>query len=296
MKKYVIPFFQRKGDKGITASSAEQFAQLIQGNQSLSEAYKRKILSIFKTSVKEILKDSAEYAPVMKKIVLPKAKSRAVQVFTISEQRCVEETILKSRDKRSLGIMLCFYTGIRLGELCALKWSDIDFDAGILSITKTVSRTKNFSKDGKKTILAVNTPKSETSVRKIPMPAFLLKQFSQLRKCASGNDCFILSGSNTPIDPRTCQKLYKKILDDAGVKDRKFHTIRHTFATRALELGVDIRTLSEILGHSNVTITLNIYAHSLMEQKKIAIEKMNKMYVTHREQPAFAVTCPVKAV
>ena len=91
---------------------------------------------------------------------------------------------------------------------------------------------------------------------------------------------FILSNKNTPFEPRVYQKLYKRILKETGIKDRKFHAIRHTFATRALEVGVDIKTLSEILGHSNVTITLNIYAHSLMEQKKAAIEKLNLMHVT----------------
>ena len=97
----------------------------------------------------------------------------------------------------------------------------------------------------------------------------------------------------TPIEPRTYQKLYKRILAGAGVDDRKFHAIRHTFATRALEVGVDIKTLSEILGHSNVSITLNIYAHSLMEQKKIAIDKLNEMHNTHMEIVSFAVDSTV---
>jgi integrase len=105
----------------------------------------------------------------------------------------------------------------------------------------------------------------------------------EMKILAENGNCYVLSNTEVPIDPRTYQKLFKRILKNANVKDRKFHAIRHTFATRALELGVDIKTLSEILGHSNVSITLNIYAHSLMEQKKIAIDKLNELHVMHME-------------
>ncbi len=98
------------------------------------------------------------------------------------------------------------------------------------------------------------------------------------------------------MDPRTYQKLYKRILMHAEIKDRKFHAIRHTFATRALELGIDIKTLSEILGHSNVSITLNIYAHSLMEQKKVAIDRLNKMHIKHMEMDLFTVNNSVISI
>lgn len=295
MKKYVIPFFRKRGGR-ITESSAARFAESVMENRSLSEPYKRKILSVFKTALREILKGSAECESILSAIVLPKAKGRTVQAFSVQEQGLIEKAALESGDVRSLGILLCFYTGIRLGELCALKWSDIDFGAGTLSITKTVSRIRNFRQNGNKTTLTVGTPKSETSVRKIPMPDFLLKLFSDSGKSAAGGDRFLFSGTCLPLDPRTYQKLYKRILARAGVKDRKFHAIRHTFATRALELGVDIKTLSEILGHSNVSVTLNIYAHSLMEQKRVAIEKLNKMHVNHMEIPSFAVTRSVSSI
>lgn len=289
MQKYVIPFFRRSGNDQITELRVGQFLNSINDNVSISESYKRKIITIFKTALGEILKDSVDYAPIMKKVKLPKAENTTVQVFSVKEQRLVENAALHSDDKRALGILLCFYTGIRIGELCALRWGDIDFEAGTMSIARTVSRTKNFQQPANKSTLLVGMPKSRKSARKIPLPAFLLKLSNDLKMYTEDENCYALSGSKTPIEPRTYQKLYKRILASAGVKDRKFHTIRHTFATRALELGVDIKTLSEILGHSNVSITLNIYAHSLMEQKKIAIDKLNEMYIMHMEIASFAV-------
>ncbi len=288
MHKYVLPFFGKMNDR-ITALQVGLFVKSICDNISLSESYKRKIISIFKTALREILKNSGDYAPIMEEVKLPKAENTAVQVFSVKEQRLIENAAMDSEDKRALGILLCFYSGIRLGELCALKWGDLDFEAGTMSIVRTVSRTKNFQHHVNKSILLVGMPKSKKSIRKIPLPVFLLKLSNKLKIYAKNEHCYVLSGSKTPIDPRTYQKLFKRILTSAGVKDRKFHTIRHTFATRALELGVDIKTLSEILGHSNVAITLNIYAHSLMEQKKIAINKLNEMHVTHMGITSFAV-------
>lgn len=293
IQNYVIPFFKGIENERLTEASVDKFTQGVKENASLSESYKKKILTIFKTALRDILKNNPNSSSIIEHIKLPKAQDKEVQVFSIKEQRVIEKAAICSYDKRALGIMLCFYTGIRLGELCALKWSDFDVEAGTMSITKTVSRTKNFLKNGKKTNLYIGTPKSRKSTRKIPLPVFLLRMVDKAKSNAADENCYVLSGSYVPIDPRTYQKLFKKLLNDNAVKDRKFHAIRHTFATRALELGVDIKTLSEILGHSNVSITLNIYAHSLIEQKKIAIEKFNDMHLTYMEIVPFAVASAV---
>lgn len=295
IKKYVIPFFQKQGNERITVLSVTQFVKQVKNNAVISESYKRKILSIFKTALKDILAGSTDFSEIIGSIKLPKAQSTTVQIFTMGEQRHVEVAALHSNDHRALGILFCFYTGIRLGELCALKWGDIDFEAGTVSIMRTVSRVKDFQQNANKTILLVGMPKSQKSIRKIPLPDFLLKICNGFNISHFDENTYIFSGSGTPIDPRTFQKLYKRILVTAGVKDHKFHSIRHTFATRALELGIDIKTLSELLGHSNVSITLNIYAHSLMEQKKIAMAKLNEMHTLHMESLPFAVTNSVIA-
>ncbi|QDR79628.1 tyrosine-type recombinase/integrase [Sporomusa termitida] len=279
IRKYVIPFFRDTATDRITEFYVEQFAKSIYANDVLTPAYKKKILSVFKVALGEILKDSDHLRPILKNIGLPHIDNPAVQVFSVQEQRRIETEVLKMNDKRALGVFLCFYTGIRLGELCALKWENIDFEAKTVSIVKTVSRTKNFAENGNKTILITGTPKSQNSTRKIPIPDFLLSLTCKLKNAAKAESNYILSGSDTSIDPRTYQRLFKRILVSAGVKDRKFHAIRHTFATRALEAGVDIKTLSEILGHSSVIITLKVYAHSLMEQKIAAINKLNNLYI-----------------
>lgn len=280
MKKYVLPFFKETGNEFLTENTVDQFTKSIHSNPKISESYKRKILIIFKTALKEVAKGSPGFSGLMEAVKLPKATNPEVQAFSVSEQRMIEQAAFHEKDIRAIGIILTFYTGIRLGELCALKWCDLDYEAGTISITKTVSRVKNPQRQGRKTALLVGTPKSRKSRRKIPLPKFLRDVFMEYKKKCPDENCFLFSGTEDPPDPRVYEKLFKNVLKSAGVKERKFHTTRHTFATRALEVGVDIKTLSEILGHSSVTITLNIYAHSLMEQKIIAMDKLNDMHIT----------------
>lgn len=289
MRKYVIPFFKEAGNVQITELSVARFVKSVKENNSIAESTKRKILVVFKTALKQILKGSEVYSPILELIELPKTENKPVQVFSIKEQRLIENAAIHSDNIASHGIVLCFYTGIRLGELCALKWSDFDFEAGIMSVSRTVSRVKDLKHDENKTVLLVGTPKSNKSVRKIPLPEFLLKHSKELKKYCVNENNYVISGTDIPIDPRTYQRLYNKVIASAGVKYRKFHAIRHTFATRALEVGVDIKTLSEILGHANVSITLNIYAHSLMEQKRIAMTKLNSMHITYMEPVSLTV-------
>lgn len=293
IQKYVIPYFAKSENTQITADSVSGFVRSLKEDASISVSYKKKILAVFKTALREILKNSRDCSIILESVKLPKTEQNEVQIFTTNEQRLIELTALNFEDKRALGIVLCFYSGIRLGELCALKWSDFDIEAGTMSIKRTVTRTKNFDSNENKTTLNIGTPKSRTSSRKIPLPAFLIRIAKEYILCAEKENYYILTGTDNPLDPRAYQKLYKKVLAKAGVKDRKFHAIRHTFATRALELNVDIKTVSEILGHSNVAITMNVYVHSLMEQKKIAIERFNDMHLASMELAAIAVTASV---
>lgn len=294
IKKYVVPHFRRSGNEQLTDISVARFVKDVRENLTLSEAYRRKILSIFKTALRGISRDIPEYMPLLANITLTRVSGcQEIPVFTMKEQRLIEHAAQRSKDKRAMGVILCFYTGIRIGELCAMKWSDFDMEAGTISVARTVSRIRNFGTDGRKTRLHVGTPKSRTSLRKFPLPAFLLELIRNCNPRERKESCYILSGTEKPFDPRVYQRIYKRLLTEAGIKYRKFHAIRHSFATRALELGVDIKTLSEILGHSDVSITLNIYAHSLMEQKKIVIEKFNEMHLLHMQIPLSAVNSMV---
>lgn len=288
IQSYILPFFKNENEY-LTEYSAAIFVKSICDNASLSESYKRKLITIFKTALKDILKNHPIDSNITDNIKLPKSDNSEIQVFSMKEQRLIENAVYQAGDIKSMGILLAFYTGIRLGELCALKWSDFDNDTGIMSITKTVTRVKNFHSTESKTILLVGTPKSKKAIRKIPLPIFFRNLYEDFQPNGINESCYLLSGTNKPPDPRTFQNLFKKVLADVGIKERKFHATRHTFATRALELGVDIKTLSEILGHANVSITLNIYAHSLMEQKKLVMDKFNELYTEHRTNAVFTV-------
>ena len=293
MKNYIIPFFETAGNEDLSEMTAARFTKYIKDHSALSESYKRKILIIFKTALKEILKDSPKLSAIISTVKLPKVCNKEVQAFSINEQRLIENAAYCSNDKRALGVILTFYTGIRLGELCALKWSDIDYEAGTMSITKTVTRVNRFQPGEYGGTLLLGTPKSQSSIRKIPLPEFLVDMYKKYMRFCINENCYLISGTTMPEDPRAYQTLYKKVLANAGVNDRKFHAIRHTFATRAMELGVDIKTLSEILGHSNVSTTLNIYAHSLMEQKKVAMSRFNELHITHMASTLIDVSVPV---
>lgn len=290
MTGYIIPFYQEQDHEQISVQTTMDFSGRINQHPGISRSYKRKILTIYKTALREILKDSGEYSSILNAVVMPRVPNSDVSIFSVKEQRIIEKVIIDSHDKRLLGILLCFYTGIRLGEVCGLKWGDIDFEAGAMVVARTVSRVKSFHEIGEKTALNVGPPKSAHSIRKIPLPGFLLDLAQKYKMDSSDENCFVLSDKEIPLDPRKYQKLFQAVLKHSGVRSRKFHAIRHTFATRALELGVDIKTLSELLGHSNVSITLNIYAHSMFEQKRKAIDKLNTMYMMHAETAAFAVS------
>ena len=288
IRRYVIPFFEQTSNRVLSVKTVKAFVQNIEDNTILSATTKKKILTIFKTALRAGLKSMPQRAAILEAVVLPKTETKEVQVFSMAEQRQIEAAAYHTADPRALGILLYFYTGIRLGELCALRWGDIDLEAGTMNVCRTVSRTRCFEPGGPKTMLLVGSPKSRKSARKIPLPDFLLQLIQDNWASVVPENYYVVSGKETPIDPRSYEKIYKTVLRVAGVKERKFHAIRHTFATRALELGVDIKTISEILGHSGVSVTLNIYAHSMLEQKKKAIDKFNQMHITHMEFTPFA--------
>lgn len=210
---------------------------------------------------------------VCKKIKLPKLVRKAVTVFTKQEQRQLERYIENSGNTNDIGILLSLYTGIRIGELCALSWENIDLKRGVISIIHTLYRVRT-EKGKKKTELVLSVPKSETSIRDIPLPDFLIAKLKAIEK-GSG---FFINRNGKLVEPTVYARRYKAILKEAGIRNVKYHCTRHTFATRALEIGMDIKTLSEILGHSSPTVTLNIYAHSLPEHKRKEINRLGKLY------------------
>ena len=205
------------------------------------------------------------------KIKRPKPKEKQIECFTISEQKKIEQAVSNSKKSKLYGIIICLYTGLRIGELLALEWSDIDFEKGILSITKSCH---DANKNGVH-CRVVEHPKTENSRRIIPLPKQLMPILKDLKRKSTSN--FIIADKDAPVFVRSYQRSFELLLVKLDIPHRGFHSLRHTFATRAIECGMDVKTLSEILGHKNSIITLNRYAHSLLEHKSEMMNKLGKL-------------------
>lgn len=201
----------------------------------------------------------------------PKREEKSVSCFTLKEQKMIEQAVLEKKGK-FIGILLCLYSGLRIGELLALEWEDIDFKSGILSVNKTCYYCKGENSSYSR---VTYSPKTKSSVREIPLPKPILAELKVLKKQAQ--TCYVIESRGKPVAMRCYQKSFEVLLRNLDIPYKNFHSLRHTFATRALECGMDVRTLSEILGHKNPTVTLNRYAHSLMEHKISAMNKLGKL-------------------
>lgn len=201
----------------------------------------------------------------------PKTEKKQIRVLPADERIRLEYYLLKSNDPAKYGILLALYSGMRIGEICALKWSNIDLKAGTISVCQTLQRLQDRENKGKTKIL-ISEPKSQSSKRIIPIPTFLTELLRKIKPQIP--DAFLLSGNKNPIEPKTLQNKNKSCLKDCNIPYINFHTLRHTFATHCVEAGFDIKSLSEILGHSSVGTTLNLYAHPTLEYKR---SNMNKL-------------------
>lgn len=195
---------------------------------------------------------------------------RKIASFIKEEQRRVESLIKTEADRRLFGILLCLYSGLRIGELLALEWNDVDLENGIITIDKTVYREKDNCGKWK---LCVDKPKTKSSERSIPLPSHIVKQLVEYQKYGASK-YVVENKKGERMSIRSYQYIFEKLTERAGVRKLNFLALRHTFATRAIECGMDIKMLSEIMGHKNASITLNRYAHSMMDTK---IEMMNRL-------------------
>lgn len=206
------------------------------------------------------------------KIKRPKAKEKQIACFSCTEQKRIEQAIKNSKKDKLFGILLSLYTGLRIGELLALEWSDVDFAKCELSITKTCYDGKD---EKGKFCRVIDTPKTASSIRVIPIPKQLLRYFKEIKKRSESK--YVVGNGTKGISVRSYQKTFSSLLNQLGLPHRGFHSLRHIFATRALECGMDVKTLSEILGRKNPTITLNRYAHSMMEHEKDMMNKLGEL-------------------
>lgn len=234
--------------------------------QGLSANSVNSVISVIKSSLKtaNMLCYTKEY--VADKIIRPKIIEKQVECFNVDEQGKIENYCLKNKKKKLYGIVICLYTGLRIGELLALKFSDIDFNKSIMYVSKTCHDSPN----GR----VIESPKTQTSNRIIPLPRQILGLVKELKRYSHSE--YLIADFDKPVAVRSYQRTFELLLKRLHIQHKGFHSLRHTFATRALECGMDVKTLSELLGHKNATITLNRYVHSMLEHKTNLMNKLAK--------------------
>lgn len=266
--KHILPAF---GSHNISSVSSEDIYAFIDNKQSsgLSNRYIIDILIVMKSVFKYAVRTYHIINP-MEGITIPKKGTSEIRLLESDEQHQLEQYLSDNRNNTTMGIALTMNTGIRIGELCALQWSDIDLEKRILTVRKTMQRIQSPNGESK-TKLIISDPKSDSSKRSIPLTKKMVDYLTQFK---GESDEYILSGKEKPVEPRTMQYRFSKILKNVNLPSVHFHALRHMFASTCVKLGFDVKTLSELLGHSNVEITLNRYVHSSFEQKREYMERL----------------------
>lgn len=276
---YILPQYGHQTFDSMTYESIESYCHFLltaggKKGQGLSTKTVSDILSIIRNITKFAQKKgiSVGYDP---SIIYVKQKSKQMQVLNKIEQTRLCEYILANPEPCNIGILVCLFTGLRIGEICALRWEDVSLQNQTIYIHQTLQRIQTPLDNKSKTQIIITTPKSACSIRIIPLPDEICKILIEYQKSSEG---YLLTNDEYKfIEPRTMQNKFKKALKITNIMDTNFHTLRHTFATRCIELGFDVKSLSEILGHASVNITMNRYVHPTFEMKKENMEKLSNL-------------------
>lgn len=275
-----------RGDLGelmlskITSQVIEQFTMYKLKNGKLH--YQGGLSSKTVTGILSIIKLSLsfgrerEYHCPMFSIRAPHQELSHIQILTIAQQRKLEEYLFENMNEIHIGILISLYMGLRIGEVCALRWSDFDFESGLLHVQRTIMRINDLVSQERKTKIIIEKPKSECSIRIIPIPCFLLKILKE--HCKRDND-YVITGSHSYMEPRGYYRKYKRILSYCQLEQFNYHALRHTFATRCVENNFDVKSLSEILGHADVSTTLQRYVHPSLSLKRSYMNKLSEITI-----------------
>jgi integrase len=272
IENHLLPTF---GQQSIIDESDVQAFVIEKLNQGLSQKTVKDILIVLKMILKFGFKNKwIQYQPF--DIQFPTERTQHnIEILSRANQKKVMNYIQDHFTFRGLGVFICLSTGMRIGEICALKWEDIDLENGIINIRKTIQRIYSIEDNIRKTEIILDTPKTKNSIREVPMSRDLLKMIRPIKKIVN-NSYYVLTNDAKPTEPRTYRAYYKILMNDLGIPELKFHGLRHSFATRCIESKCDYKTVSVLLGHSNISTTLNLYVHPNLEQKKKAIDQMFK--------------------
>ena len=270
--KFIIEKYinQEFGEKNI--EKIKDYNQYIQKlMNTLSSKTIRDIICVLKAILK-YYEEENDCKLKYKKMNVPKLEKKEIKILSTKERCKLEKYCLEDKTLKSLGILLSLNTGLRIGEVCALKWENIDLKERNIYVKKTLQRI--YDAENKKTKIIIDKPKTETSVRCIPLNSKIYEELNKLKKGFSEKDFFLTGANGIFIEPRVYQNYYKNLLKSCKIKEYNFHILRHTFATNCIDVGMDIKSLSEILGHATVDITLNRYVHSSRKMKEKYLEKL----------------------
>lgn len=272
LENHIIPAFGSKYEVDEIEVQAFALQKLEQG---LSQKTTKDILIVLKMVLKFGAKNKwLDYQQFNIQFPTERTKQN-MEILSRTHQKKMMQYILEHFTFRNLGVYICLCTGMRIGEICALSWEDIDTDNGIINIRRTIQRIYIIEGDIRKTEVILDTPKTKNSIREVPMNKDLLKMLKPIKKIVNPS-FYVLTNDAKPTEPRTYRTYYKNLMKDLNMPELKFHGLRHSFATRCIESKCDYKTVSVLLGHSNISTTLNLYVHPNLEQKKKAIDQMFK--------------------
>ena len=273
INNHIKPYLGNYQPMVLSTQLTDKFCQHLLYEKKLAPQTVKCVLVILKSILKYTERQFPKEFPIID-IYYPKDTKKQIRVLTREEQDRFVAYLLKDMDDCKFGILLALMTGVRLGEICALRWDDISISDKSIRVKATMQRlTNNNDTTKRKTRIYISNPKTDTSIRTIPLSNRALALCQQMGVHPSGT--YVLTGTNQWIEPRTLQYRIKKYTKECGLENVHFHTTRHTFATRCVEAGFEIKSLSEILGHSSVSITLDRYVHSSMELKRTNMEKLS---------------------
>ena len=279
LNRHILPYLGKTDIAAVTPGTLHLFLQYLK-EKGLGDSTVKGIYRLLSSAMRAALEEGLIGKNPCRKIRAIQAERPRQRVLSREEQMRLEKAL---KEKKDLTALFAMYTGLRLGEICGLKWSDIDWENGTATVCRTVQRLKQTSPDGimtqkrGKTCLTVGSPKSYSSCRTIPVPAFLLKRLEEQieRKTDCERDLgYVFGVEMRAADPRTVQRRFEQIIKSLGIAGFHFHTLRHSYATRLFEMGVDVKTISQLLGHSSSKMTLDCYVHSHLDRQRSAIARL----------------------
>lgn len=279
LDNHIIPCLGEMGCSSLTEQDVED--TIIKWSENLSRKTVNDIVMILKSCIKYGKKCGYINFDDVEIMHYPKTQAKRIKSYSADEQRLIINGVLSDLNSRSAGILITLYTGIRIGELCALKWSDIDLENGTINISKTLQRVYLKDNDGiGYTKITISAPKTFSSIREIPISSDLINIIKKMYN--KSDNTYVLTSDNKYMEPRTYRSYYNKFIKGLNINCLNFHSLRHTFATDCIEMGADYKTVSELLGHSTINMTLNLYVHPSMEQKRRCVEMIGKKGIAYK--------------